>query len=532
MARAVDWNDLEDLTAPVQIKRPKSNRIYEVYRRGSDLYQAAYELDAEGKEVYRVEHRIEYILGSGANGFSCIVQRDEFLFQAPLSYYSRTRAWGLSPGYDQQDQSFTRPIHADCISCHSGRPQPIENTDGKFRDPPFRELPIACESCHGPGALHVERRRTGARPSGPVDRSIVNPAKLPGWLADNICMSCHQAMDATALMPGKQVADFRPGTPLTNTFAIFAVPFRPDAPPKEPLLQHFTLMSLSRCYLESGRKLSCITCHDPHVQPTAEEAPAYFRSKCLTCHTEKSCNLPLQARRAKSPPDDCVGCHMPKQRLKDISHSSLTAHRILAREGEPLPAVAFQLTSPSLPDLVHLNSIPGAPQEPIPPLTLFRAYGRLIASHTEYRARFDSILETLAAAKSQDSVVLSRLGMKEMGKGAAQSQVTAADYFQQALRAGSTASQDVELLAMLQAKAGKPQEAIATVTRGLEASPYSPRLYRLLAALYVLEKARGDALRTMKKDLEFFPEDTYMRTLVKSAESEGWQESNPPQNGP
>jgi hypothetical protein len=520
MSRPGDRKELEGLDPRVKVKHPKANRYYEVYRRGPNLCQSEYELNAEGQEVFRDEHKIDYIIGSGSNGFSCIVRRGDFLFEAPLSYYSAARAWGLSPGYEEADYAFSRPIQADCISCHSGRPQPIESSEGRFGDPAFLELSIGCESCHGPGALHVEERRRAAALTGPMDRSIVNPAKLPGWLADNICMYCHQGLDATALMPGKQYADFRPGTPLADTLAVFAVPFSSDRPPADPMLQHFVLMKLSRCYSKSAGRLSCITCHDPHRQPTAGEAAPYFRTKCLACHAEKGCSLPAEVRNAKTPPDDCAGCHMPKQRLQEISHSSLTNHRILLRPGEPLPENAFHPTTPELPDLVFLNVPPESLRKPIPLLTLFRAYGELMTSHQEYRARFDSVLNSLAKANSQDALVLSTLAMNKMSEGSAESQAAAEDYFQRALRAGSANARDFELLATVQANAARAQDSIATVKRGLKVNPYSPRLYHLMAELYISIGAREDALKTMKEDLELFPEDTFMRSLIERVENE------------
>ncbi|MGE5325468.1 MAG: hypothetical protein ACM3NO_00395, partial [Deltaproteobacteria bacterium] len=358
MALPAERREIRQLTAPVRIKRPDGNRYYEVYRRGNDVFQSEYELDAQGRELFRDSQKVSYIIGSGSNGTTPMVQRGDYMFEAPLSFYTKARVWGLSPGYDKSDYGFSRPIGADCITCHSSRPRPVENSDGKFLTPPFEELPLGCENCHGPGSIHVKERLEGAPLEGPVDHSIVNPEKLPPWLANNICMRCHQGLDAAVLMPGKAYTDFRPGTPLTNTLAIFAVPFNRKAPPQEPLLQHFSLMSISQCYLKSGGKLACISCHEPHVEPSAAGAPAYFRSRCLRCHTEKSCKLSLAARKAKNPPDNCIGCHMPKQSLERVSHSSLTDHRIPARPGEPLPDAAFNLTSPALPDLVHLNAIP------------------------------------------------------------------------------------------------------------------------------------------------------------------------------
>ena len=145
--------------------------------------------------------------------------------------------------------------------------------------------------------------------------SIVNPAKLKPWLADNICMSCHQNGDAMVLRPGKDYRDFKPGMPLDDTLAIFMVPPRRDSPQTD-LLEHYFSMTLSKCYRGSAGRLSCITCHDPHVEPAKQEAPAQFRAKCLECHNEKSCALPAATRQRKTPPDDCAGCHMPKRQVQ------------------------------------------------------------------------------------------------------------------------------------------------------------------------------------------------------------------------
>ncbi len=110
---------------------------------------------------------------------------------------------------------------------------------------------------------------------------IVNPAHLPGWLADNICMRCHQSGDARVLRPGKSYSDFRHGTPLDDTVATFLIAFNRNSPPKDPLLQYYISMILSKCYIASGERLHCITCHDPHFQPSASEAPGFFWQKCL-----------------------------------------------------------------------------------------------------------------------------------------------------------------------------------------------------------------------------------------------------------
>src|SRR6202022_3318339 len=101
-----------------------------------------------------------------------------------LSLYSRTGDWDLSPGYEHADYGFNRPIPAACLVCHRGQPQPVADRNGAYRDPPFRELAIGCENCHGPGALHVGEMKQSSPGAREGNHSIVNPAKLPSWLLE------------------------------------------------------------------------------------------------------------------------------------------------------------------------------------------------------------------------------------------------------------------------------------------------------------------------------------------------------------
>lgn len=327
---------LQTISPSASVFDARLNQHFEVSVHDGGLYQSDFGTGPGGETIFRESRRIEWIIGAGANGLGGLVTRGGFLYEAPLSYYSKTHSWALSPGYEFGDYGFNRPILAACISCHSGLPRPIPDGNGRFMEPAFQELAIGCENCHGPGAAHVHEMREGSDASSEqaANHSIVNPAKLNPWLADNICMSCHQTGDARVLNPGKNYRDFRPGTPLDDTMSILIVPPQRDAPPQADLLQHYFSMTLSKCY-RASRRLSCITCHDPHVQPAREDAPSYYRGKCLTCHTEKSCAVPLAIRGHKDPPDDCSGCHMPKRDITVISHSSLTNHRIIATAEEP-----------------------------------------------------------------------------------------------------------------------------------------------------------------------------------------------------
>jgi hypothetical protein len=486
----------------------KLNRHFEVFVRSGNLYQSEYATAADGNEVFRETRKVEWIIGSGANGSGAIAKQGEYLFEAPLSFYAKPHRWALSPGYEFGDYGFNRPILPGCIVCHSGQPRPVLEGNGRYGESPFAELAIGCENCHGPGQSHVAAAQMGS-PLG----SITNPAKLSLWLADNICMSCHQTGDARVLQAGKTYRDFRPGAELNDTLSIFLVPFNRESAPHDDLLEHYLSMRLSKCYLKSGERLGCISCHDPHLQPRQEDAPAYFRQKCLACHTEKSCALPLSLRQHKTPADDCAGCHMPKREVTVISHSVLTNHRIVAEVEEPFPDVAFHMTSPQLPDLVQLSANP-ARQDAPRPLALLQAYGQIMLAHPEYRARYWSVAEQLKDTQPDNVQVVEALADRAVQNKNPEGPALAIRYLEDAIRHGATNPADFEELAQLLAAANRQAEAGDVLRRGMQLAPYDAELYRLSANNYFALKQMQEACAVAAKGRQTFPQDNAIRDLM------------------
>jgi len=507
--------DLGWLTKPVDVFNQKHNRHYQIFERDSKIFQSEYAVDEQGKEIFRHTEELAYMVGTGVNGDTPLIRRGNYLFEAPLSYYAATKAWDLSPNFDVRDMGFNLPITADCIGCHAGRTQPVLGKDGMYNDPPVIELGINCESCHGPGELHVKQRLSGAPLSGMVDRSIVNPAKLPPWLADNICMSCHEG-DIRALQPGRYDSDFRPGTPLNDTVAILKAPIDPRTE-QSPLLEHYYSMTLSRCYRESGGKMGCQSCHDPHVQPSQEEAPDYFRSQCLRCHTQKSCSLDMEKRLAQHPPDACTNCHMPKQPALTVSHSALTEHRITRAPNEAFPKIAFE---PSLPGtgFIHVNAVPGKP-DTVPPVVLLRAYRKeLIREHLEFKDHYFSLLDRLAKAGSKDPFVLSAIAQKAGGD---DDLPRAISYAKQAIALGATSDSDYLLLDGFLARSGSLDASVDLLRKGIAITPYSNALYESLAKRELAAGNSTDGLATIQRGLELFPEDSALRSLQQQEVAKG-----------
>jgi hypothetical protein len=501
---------------------PKSNHHFEVRAENGKLIQSDYESGDNGQEVFRSTHEMGWIIGTGENGFGALLRRGDTLFQAPLSYYTRASRWNPSPGYENADDGFNRIIQPGCIYCHSGRPQPIAGHDGSYRDPAFTETAVGCENCHGPGGAHVDAMHKGKFAQSGFNPAIVNPERLTGQLADNICMSCHQAGDTRVLQPGKTYQDFRPGEPLERTVAIFQIPPTRDNPPDEDHVEHYYSMSLSKCFratrsLSADKQLRCISCHDPHVEPTADEAPAYFKSRCLACHTEASCTAPPAARKATTPSDNCTGCHMPQRGIRVISHSSATNHRIVRTANESFPDETFNQTTAAMPDLIELNPAgAGGAGAVVPPaLIRLQAYALLKAEgKAQFVPQWLKTLAELEKSNPENAVVQASLGHRDLDD---HKYAEATSHLEHSLQLDPLQPLVEVDLSEAQEQSGKLVEAIVSARRAVALAPFNAPIRKTLIYRLIQDKQYEQAETEMEKYLQVFPEDDGMRKMLAIA---------------
>ncbi len=503
----------------------KSGHHFEVHAADGKLFQSEYQTDAGGRDIFRNTHPLEWIIGTGENGFGALLRRDNYLFQAPLSYYSKAAKWDLSPGYQNGDYGFNRLILPGCIYCHSGRPVPVKGFSGKYSDPPFAQNSVGCENCHGPGSAHVAAMQDGEETKGP-DPTIVNPSRLSGQLTDDICISCHQTGAARVLKPGKTYQDFRPGRPLDETVSIFEIPPTRANPPQDDHVEHYYSMSLSKCFRAtqtSANAMRCITCHDPHVEPAAADAPAFYNAKCLTCHTAKSCTEKAEVRHqtiASTPvADNCISCHMPKRDVVVISHSSITNHRVLARPNEPFPDEAFTQTTEAMPDLIHLNPAGSRlDKAKIPaPAALIRmqAYNDLKSKKPEYFGSWRKALaEVEATPDAETAIAQAALGHRDLE---ARQLPEALAHLQHALQLDPLQPQVYVDLSEAADLSGQPEDAIRYARRAVELDPFTAPLQKTLVFRFISGKHYDEAEAAMGKYLQTFPEDDFMRKMLAMA---------------
>jgi len=271
------------------------------------------------------EFPLEYFLGSGHLGTTYLYSIGNFLFESPVAWYGPSKSYDMKPGLAELDHlPPPLPMQSGCLRCHMSSVQASDaGTINRYQGLAFLHTGITCEACHGDSAAHV---KTGGR------GTMVNPSKLNADLRDSICISCHLEGDVSVERSGHSALDYRPGEPI-STFLAFYV--KSGSKLTDRGVSEVEQLSQSTCKRISGDRMSCTSCHDPHLTPGPSEKAAFFRNKCLVCHSR-----PEFATNHYPENKDCTSCHMPRTGAENIPHVSWTDHRILAKPVESTAALA------------------------------------------------------------------------------------------------------------------------------------------------------------------------------------------------
>ncbi|MDB5308319.1 MAG: hypothetical protein JWO38_2521, partial [Gemmataceae bacterium] len=294
-------------------------------------------------------------VGSGTRGRSYLTVQQGAIWQTPVSWFTAAARWDLSPGFTAGTGD-RRAVLPECLFCHVDRVDPVPGARNRYREPVFPgQVAIGCERCHGPGELHVaERTAGGVREE--MDTSIVNPKHLSAELRAAVCEQCHLQGEERVTRRGRALSEFRPGLPFEQFVTVFVR--LPDLAEANRSVGQFEQMERSRCFAGSGGRLGCTSCHNPHEVPAAADRDRVYRGRCLTCHESKGCSLPAPDRQAKG--DSCIACHMPRTGSANITHASVTDHRV---PRVPTPPVGPRSLDPAAIPLVAFRTGPHSPPE-------------------------------------------------------------------------------------------------------------------------------------------------------------------------
>lgn len=440
-----------------------------------------------------VEHAVErsgviarypaaYSVGAGIVGYSYMIRVGNYLFQSPASYYTQTQRWDLTPGYETDSYlDFTHQITSGCLFCHTGSVNLAAGTENQFEDPPFTA--ISCDRCHGSPAAHLKN---------PVAGSILNPAKLEAGRRDSVCEQCHLEGVTRVLNPGRVWWDFQAGHTTENVFVTY-LPTKSDGTLRA--VSQSELLAQSQCARQSGGRLWCGTCHDPHA---AEAAGAEsIKAVCLSCHGD------LFPAKRHPEAAECVSCHMPRLRPTNVAHSAVTDHRI--------PKIARQQSLEPSGGEVELKAW-REPDAALVERDLGLAYFDLAAnthSSSALRQAYQ-ILSNLPAEQRRDAPVEADLASAFLQQGQF---ALATEMFGRAAGQQPSNARYAYCLGATMARAGKIEAAIKELRRSMELDPSQPDAYLELAQIY--RKTGGEAAgrRVIQEYLHFMPQNIRMRSV-------------------
>ena len=430
---------------PGEFTHGSSGVRYRVFARDGRAWMSFARPSTSAAAGLEGERELLYYVGSGKRGRTYLYEAAGEWFELPINWYGRRGRWDMAPAFDDATSMPALPVEPNCLHCHATQVKaPLAEARNRFAGRPFDQGGVGCSACHGDGTAHV-----AAQGHGP----IANPGKMSVAARDSACVQCHLEGDAVVYRPGKSLAQFQAGD-LLSDFAVYFVRASQAGGGQRASSQYEALLK-SACKRGAGDALTCTTCHDPHSEPSAPERVAFYRGKCLGCHTSPAIAL---GHHPEQP--DCAVCHMPSRKTADISHEQVTDHDVERVPGRESAGGKGWVAGEAL---VPVGGVSAGDRE------MGLAYAqRAQKGDTKAGERALGLLLRAEAAGANDEQVHVNLGFLEQvagDSGAARREYAAA------LRANPYGASALVNRAVLDAGAGNVAEAVRLLDRLVQADP-------------------------------------------------------------
>ncbi|MBT4890364.1 MAG: hypothetical protein HON65_12510 [Rhodospirillales bacterium] len=224
-----------------------------------------------------------------------LVEKDGDLYIAPTQFNIDTATW---TNYHEADWD-KRPWLKKCGGCHA--------TGVDLEKKTFNEPGVGCEACHGPGSLHAE---LPASETYEKRQTILNPSKLTGGIATQICGQCHNRGKSTKSKGAGWAVGYKPGKALETFYASIKPGDKHLYPNGYSKGHHQQYIDWKKSkHADSG--IDCITCHTVHElgNPTfSGKTKKQGDALCTSCHEQ---GTPTGAHAVHTF-GNCSNCHMPR----------------------------------------------------------------------------------------------------------------------------------------------------------------------------------------------------------------------------
>lgn len=475
---------------PADFVHATSGIHYRVTEESNDVW-LSYEREGTAPDrVLNGRQELRYFIGSGKRGRTFLFEQSGYWFEAPINWYAKKQVWDMAPNHTaDREMPLTMPVDPGCLHCHASNvARSLPEARNLYAAEPFAHGGITCAACHGDADGHISSR-------GKVH--MVDIDGLQSVRRDSVCLNCHLEGQAAVIRNGREMENFTPGDDLFD-YALYFV-YRGENGSGGRATSQWEALLRSECRKKSGDRLTCTTCHDPHDSPAAEKKVAFYRQKCLQCHSTAGF-----AEKHHSENPDCTACHMARPPSNDIAHEQVTDHWIkkrisnervpLASSGELEPVGGMIADNRDLGLAYAQMAVRGNQQAGERALSLLER-----AEHTESGARHDHELHAQLGFLDQLS-----------GKTAA-----AVEEYQMALEADHYCSLATGDLALLKAGQHQYAEASRLWKQVFDHDPSQLGAGMNLAIVECGLGERGDALATLNRLLEFSPDDEKAKAMAE-----------------
>ena len=238
-----------------------------------------------------------------------------------------------------------------CAECHSTNLQKDFDPDTNSYDTRWSEINVSCQSCHGPGAAHVEWAKAGQDSQPGEDTGlIVDYSTGTSHGLVETCARCHSRRHRVSPDDAHGRAfldDFEPST-------LQAGLYHPDGQILDEVYVYGSFLQ-SKMY---NRGVGCSDCHDAHSTRLRKTG----NDLCLQCHSmTPSARFPsLQEKDyaakehhfhdPESAGAQCVNCHMPAKTYMVVDPRRDHSFRI------PRPDLSVKLGVPNACNQCHTEN--------------------------------------------------------------------------------------------------------------------------------------------------------------------------------
>ena len=243
-----------------------------------------------------------------------------------------------------------------CASCHVTNLKRNFDFSSKKYHTTFTDINNGCESCHGPGSVHIQiAKRTGGKRA--YDRrygcGLFTFRGASGQTSTDACAMCHARR--LEIYP-----DWTPGSKFCDNFfpeLLNSDAYYPDGQIKEEDFEYTSFLQ-SKFYAKGG---SCVDCHDAFIARIPANQQDGFQPKpvsqmCARCHDDAKYNSPahhFHTAGANSPGTRCEDCHMPS-----VTYMALDNRRDHSMS-VPRPQLTADLGVPNACNSCHNDSSKG-----------------------------------------------------------------------------------------------------------------------------------------------------------------------------